>query len=91
MRFWNLVASGGARDHGAGYEVVWRLSVVVDDADGDAPPGGVWSDDPMYRARRRLLRWVMRSQCLIPALADHFADEHFRDHPAYFGLLEPGA
>jgi len=91
VRFWNLVASGGARDYGAGYEVVWRLSVVADDADGDAPPDGAWSDDPVYRARRRLLRWVMRSQCLIPALADHFADEHFRDHPAYFGLLEPGA
>jgi len=91
VRFWNLVASGGARDHGAGYEVVWRLSVVADDADGDALSGGAWSDDPTYRARRRLLRWVMRRQCPIPALADHFADEHFRDHPAHFGLLEPGA
>jgi hypothetical protein len=33
----------------------------------------------------------MRSQCPIPALADHFADEHFRDRPEYFGLPEPGA
>jgi len=87
VRFWNLVASGGARDYGAGYEVVWRLSVVADDADGDAPSGD-WSDDPVYRARRRLLRWIMRSQCPIPALADHFADEHFRASPEYFGLLE---
>jgi len=90
VRFWNLVASGGARDYGAGYEVVWRLSVVADDADGDAPEGA-WSDDPVYRARRRLLRWMMRSQCPIPALADHFAVEHFRDHPAHFGLLDSGA
>ena len=85
VRFWNLVASGGARDHGAGYEVVWRLSVVADDADGDAPPDGAWSDDPVYRARRRLLRWIMYRQC--PLFADHFAAEHFRDHPEYFGLL----
>jgi len=86
-RYWNSVASGGATDHGAGYEVVWRLSVVADDADGDALDGA-WSDDQVYRVRRRLLRWVMRSQCPIPALADHFAVEHFRDHPAHFGLLE---
>ena len=90
VRYWNLVASGGARDHGAGYEVAWRVLVVADDADGDAPDGA-WSDDPVYRARRRLLRRIMRSQCPIPVLADHFADEHFRDHPEYFGLLEPGA
>jgi len=64
-----------------------RVVVVADDADGDAPPDGAWSDDPVYRARRRLLRWIMRSQCPIPALADRFAVEHFRDHPAYFGLL----
>jgi hypothetical protein len=88
VRFWNLVASGGARGHGAGYEVVWRLSVVADDADGDAPDGA-WSDDPTYRARRRLLRWIMYRQC--PLFAGHFAVEHFRDHPEYFGLLEPGA
>jgi hypothetical protein len=88
-RYWNLVASGGAVDRGAGYEVVWRVLVVADDADGDAPPSGDWSDDPVYRARRRLLRWVMRSQ--RPMFVDHFAAEHFRDHPAYFGLLEPGA
>ena len=69
VRFWNLVASGGARGHGAGYEVAWRVAVVADDADGDAPDGA-WSDDPTYRARRRLLRWVMRSQC--PLFADHF-------------------
>jgi hypothetical protein len=86
VRAWNLVASGGARDYGAGYEVAWRVAVVADDADGDAPSGD-WSDDPVYRARRRLLRWIMRSQCPIPALADHFAAEHFRDHPEYFGLL----
>jgi len=89
VRFWNLVASGGARDHGAGYEVVWRLSVVADDADGDALSDGAWSDDPTYRARRRLLRWVVRSQC--PMFVDHFAAEHFRSAPGYFGLLEPGA
>ena len=88
VRFWNLVASGGARDCGAGYEVVWRLSVVADDADGDAPSDGAWSDDQVYRVRRRLLRWIMRSQCPIPALADHFAVEHFWASPAYFGLLE---
>jgi len=88
VRFWNLVASGGARGHGAGYEVAWRVAVVADDADGDAPDGA-WSDDPTYRARWRLLRWVMRSQC--PLFADHFAVEHFRDHPEYFGLLELGA
>jgi hypothetical protein len=87
VRFWNLVASGGARGHGAGYEVAWRVAVVADDADGDVPPDGAWSDDPTYRARRRLLRWVMRLQC--PLFADHFAVEHFRDHPEYFGL--PGA
>jgi len=83
VRYWNSVASGGARDYGAGYEVVWRLSVVADDADGDAPSGD-WSDDPVYRARRRLLRWIMRSQC--PLFADHFAVEHFRASPGYFGL-----
>ena len=82
-RYWSLVASGGAVDHGAGYEVVWRVSVVADDADGDAPSGD-WSDDPVYRARRRLLRWIMRSQC--PLFADHFAVEHFRSCPEYFGL-----
>jgi hypothetical protein len=87
VRFWNLVASGGARDHGAGYEVVWRLSVVAGDVEGDAPDGA-WSDDPVYRARRRLLRWIMRSQCPIPALADHFAVEHFLGRPEYFGALE---
>jgi len=87
LRFWNLVASGGARDHGAGYEVVWRVLVAADDSDGDAPLDGVWSD-PVYRARRRLLRWIMRRQYPIPELADHFAVEHFRDHPQYFGLLE---
>jgi len=86
VRFWNLVASGGARDYGAGYEVVWRLSVVADDADGDAPPHGAWSDDPLYRARRRLLRWIMYRQC--PLFADRFAVEHFRASPGYFGLLE---
>ena len=84
-RFWNLIASDGARDHGAGYEVVWRVAVVADDADGDAPDGA-WSDDPVYRARRRLLRWIMRRQC--PLFADHFAVEHFWASPAYFGLLE---
>jgi len=89
-RFWNLIASGGVADHGAGCEVAWRVAVVAD-SDCDAPPDGVWSDDPVYRARRRLLRWIMRSQCPIPALADHFAVEHFWDHPEYFGLLEPGA
>jgi len=88
VRFWNLVASGGARDYGAGYEVVWRLSVVADDADGDAPSGD-WSDDPVYRARRRLLWWIMRSQCSL--FADRFAVEHFRASPGYFGLPEPGA
>jgi len=88
--YWNRIASGGARDHGAGYEVVWRVSVVVDDddADGDAPEGA-WSDDPEYVARRRLLRWIMRRQ--RPMFVDHFAAEHFCDHPDYFGLLEPGA
>ena len=84
--YWNRIASGGARDHGAGYEVVWRLSVVADDADVDAPPHGAWSGDPLYRARRRLLRWIMRRQC--PLFADHFAVEHFRASPEYFGLLE---
>jgi len=83
VRYWNLVASGGARDHGAGYEVAWRVLVVADDADGDAPDGA-WSDDPEYVARRRLLRWVMRSQC--PLFADRFAVEHFRASPGYFGL-----
>jgi len=84
--YWNRIASGGARDH-AGYEVVWRVAVVADDADGDAPDSA-WSDAPVYRARRRLLRWIMRRQC--PLFADHFAAEHFRSCPAYFGL-EPGA
>ena len=88
VRYWNLVASGGALEYGAGYEVVWRVSVVADDSDGDAPAGGAWSDDWVYRVRRRLLRWIMRSQCPIPALADHFAVEHFRDRPEYFGALE---
>jgi hypothetical protein len=88
VRFWNLVASGGVVDHGAGYEVAWRVAVAADDADGDVPDGA-WSDAPVYRARRRLLWRVMRSQC--PLFADVFADEHFRDHPEYFGLLEPGA
>jgi len=85
VRCWNLVASGGATDHGAGYEVAWRVSVVAD-ADGGAPPDGAWSDDPTYRARRRLLRWIMRSQC--PLFADFFAVEHFWASPGYFGLLE---
>ena len=87
-RYWNLIASDGARDHGAGYEVAWRVSVVADDPDGDAPDGA-WSDDPVYRARRRLLRWVVRWQC--PMFADWFAVEHFRASPAYFGLLDSGA
>jgi len=84
VRYWNSVASGGAVDRGAGYEVVWCVLVVADDADGDAPSHGAWSDDPLYRARRRLLRWIMYRQC--PLFADHFAVEHFRASPGYFGL-----